>query len=124
MTERVAVESTPTEMVMEPAVLRRALAFIDEHLAEDIKVKDIAAAARIGVRGLQHQFRRHRDCTPTEHLLRVRLERARAELRDADPTRGDTVAAIAARCGFTHSGRFSSQYRNRFGCLPRRTLQM
>ncbi|WP_433790638.1 hypothetical protein [Actinoplanes sp. CA-252034] len=47
-----------------PAVVRRALAYIDAHAAEPITVEDIAAAAGIGVRGLQAAFARHGDLTP------------------------------------------------------------
>jgi AraC-like DNA-binding protein len=107
----------------EPAVLRRALDYIDEHAGEDIGVDDIAAVARISVRGLQSLFRRHRDCTPLEHLRRVRLALAHDDLLVADPTRGDTVAAVAARWGFTNPGRFSVQYRETFGRSPRATLR-
>ncbi|TCK20262.1 helix-turn-helix domain-containing protein [Pseudonocardia endophytica] len=106
-----------------PAALRRALTFIDEHAAEDIGVEDIAAAARIGVRGLQVAFRKERGSTPLEELRRVRMERARRELLDADPTRGGSVAEIAARWGFTNPGRFAVQYRHAYGCQPRDTLR-
>ncbi|TCK26239.1 helix-turn-helix domain-containing protein [Pseudonocardia endophytica] len=107
----------------EPAVLRRALDYIDEHAGEDIGVDDIAVVARISVRGLQSLFRRHRDRTPLEHLRRVRLALAHDDLLVADPTHGDTVAAIAARWGFTNPGRFSVQYREAFGRSPRATLR-
>lgn len=107
----------------EPAALRRAVAYIDEHADEEIGVEDVAVAARIGVRGLQHMFRRHRDCTPLEQLRRVRMDRAHTDLSTGDPTRGDTVAAIAGRWGFTNPGRFSVQYRQAYGCSPGETLR-
>jgi AraC-like DNA-binding protein len=107
----------------EPAALRRALAYIEEHADEEIGVDDVAVAARIGVRGLQHLFRRHRDCTPLEQLRRVRMDRAHSDLSAGDPTRGDTVAAIAGRWGFTNPGRFSVQYRQAYGCSPGETLR-
>jgi AraC-like DNA-binding protein len=107
----------------EPGVVRRAVAFVEEHAGEPIDVGDIAAAAGIGARGLQHAFRRHRDTTPRAFLVGVRLERAHRELRDGDPTRGDTVAAVARRWGFTHLGRFTAAYRARYGCTPSETLR-
>ena len=107
----------------EPAALRRALTYIDERAAEDIGIDDIAAAARIGVRGLQHLFRRHRDCTPLEQLRRVRMAAAHTDLQTADPTAGDTVAAIAGRWGFTNPGRFSVRYRQAYGYSPGETLR-
>lgn len=105
-----------------PATLRRALAYIDEHAGEDIGVEDIAAAARISMRGLQTMFRRERDRTPLEEVRRVRIARAHADLQVGDPTRGDTVAAIAARWGFSNPGRFAVEYEQMYGCSPSDTL--
>ncbi|MEJ2863687.1 AraC family transcriptional regulator [Actinomycetospora flava] len=107
----------------DPAVVRRAMDFIEEHAGESIDVGDIAAAAGIGARGLQHSFRRHRGTTPRAHLRIVRLERAHRDLQVGDPSRGDTVSAIARRWGFTHLGRFTAAYRDHFDCLPSDTLR-
>lgn len=107
----------------EPAVVRRAIDYIERHAGEAIDVADIAAAAGIGARGLQHSFRKHRDTTPLAHLRAVRLERAHHDLADGDPGRGDTVSAIARRWGFTHLGRFTAAYRGRFGHPPSDTLR-
>lgn len=107
----------------EPAVLRRAIDYIEAHAGEPIDVGDIAAAAGIGPRGLQHSFRRYRDTTPRAYLRGIRLERAHGDLRDGDPTRGDTVSVIARRWGFTHLGRFTSAYRHRYGRTPSDTLR-
>ena len=109
--------------VVEPAALRRAVAFIDAHAGEDIGIAEIAQAARVGPRGLQQAFRRYRDTTPMEYLRRVRLDHAHRELLAGDPTRGDTVSAIAARWGFPHAGRFSKAYHDTYGCLPSQTLR-
>lgn len=114
-----AGEQAPTA----PAVVRRALRFIDEHAAEPVGIEDIAAAAGIGSRGLQLAFRRHVGATPTDHLRRVRLERARRDLEAGDTVRGDTVAGIATRWGFAHHGRFAIDYRRAFGCSPSHTLR-
>ena len=107
----------------EPSVVRRAVEFIDAHADQPIGLGEITAAAGVGARGLQHAFRRHRDTTPLAYLRRVRLAHAHADLRAGDPTRGDTVAAIAPRWGFTHPGRFSADYRRAFGCAPSETLR-
>ncbi|MDD7938672.1 helix-turn-helix domain-containing protein [Actinomycetospora lutea] len=108
----------------EPATLRRAIAYLEEHAARDVDVADVAAAAGLGVRGLQMAFRRWRDTTPLAYLRELRLARAHQELRAADArTSGETVADIAARWHFTHPGRFSVTYRERYGCSPSETLR-
>jgi AraC-like DNA-binding protein len=105
-----------------PAAVRRTIEFIDTHADEPLTLADIVAASRIGPRALQAAFRRHRDTTPTAYLRRVRLERAHQELRTADPTAGATVAAVAARWGFLHAGRFAAAYRRAYGRTPQQTL--
>lgn len=107
----------------EPATVRRAVEFMDTHAGESMTISDIAGAARIGPRGLQAAFQRHREEPPLQYLRRARMERAHRDLQAGDPTRGDTVAGIAARWGFTHPGRFSVEYRHAHGCSPSETLR-
>jgi AraC-like DNA-binding protein len=106
-----------------PAVVRRAMEFMDANAHRTIGPEDTAAAARVGVRALQAAFRRHRDESPTDYLRGVRMERAHAELVAGDPTRGDRVGAIAARWGFGNPGRFSVLYRRAYGRSPGETLR-
>ncbi|MFD9964175.1 helix-turn-helix transcriptional regulator [Amycolatopsis sp. NPDC058986] len=105
-----------------PATLRRAIAFIDDHADTDINVADIAAAANVTIRAVQHAFRRHRDTTPMTYLRQARLEQAHRELLAAHPATGATVTEIAARWGFFHPGRFAHHYRATYGRPPHRTL--
>jgi AraC-like DNA-binding protein len=105
-----------------PAALRRAVDYIDAHADEPITLWDIARSAGTGARALQEAFRRHAGTTPTTYLRDARLERAHRELLAADPTRGATVAAIAARWGFGHRGRFAAAYRQAYGRSPQQTL--
>lgn len=106
----------------EPATLRRAVAYLEEHAAGEIDVADVAAAAGLGVRGLQTTFRRWRGVTPLGHLRGIRLDRAHDDLRAAD-SRTTTVAEIAHRWHFSNPGRFSVSYRERYGCSPGETLR-
>ena len=105
-----------------PAQVRRAVAFVDEHLHEDVGLAEIAAAARMSPRGLQAAFRRELGRTPVGYLREARLDAAQQELLRADPAGGVTVAAVAARWGFGHPGRFATAYRARFGEPPGTTL--
>ena len=105
-----------------PRTLRRAIAFIDDHAHEEITVADIAAAAHVTTRALQHAFRRHRATTPMGYVRLVRLRQAHQELLAADPTTRVTVTEVAARWGFFHPGRFARYYREVYGCSPYQTL--
>jgi transcriptional regulator GlxA family with amidase domain len=106
-----------------PVVVRRALAFVDGHASLPITVTDIARAAGVGPRALQLAFARHLGLTPMAYVRRVRLEGAHRELQAADPTTGDTVAAIARRWGFAKTDRFTAAYRAAYGVAPSHTLR-
>jgi AraC-like DNA-binding protein len=106
-----------------PQPLRRARTFIDEHAGDPITLNEIATAARLSPRGLQAAFRRHLDTTPLAYLRSVRMEHAHRDLRRAAPGDGVSVAAVAAGWGFTHLGRFSVEYRRRYGVYPSQTLR-
>ena len=66
-------------------------------------------------------FRREADTTPMAYLRRVRLNRARQQLIEADPGR-ETVAAVAARWGFASPSSFTAYYRDAYGTLPSQAL--
>ncbi|MFH8724712.1 helix-turn-helix transcriptional regulator [Streptomyces termitum] len=102
--------------------LRRAMAFVEENAHRDIGLADIAAAVPVTPRAVQYAFARHAGTTPLAHLRRVRLARAHEELRAADPGT-TTVAAVAARWGFAHPGRFAAEHRREYGTTPARTLR-
>ncbi|GAB2581186.1 hypothetical protein Aab01nite_58180 [Paractinoplanes abujensis] len=114
---------TPGPGQVAPAAIRRAVAFIDAHVAEPITLDQIAAAAGLSTRALQAGFRRHYDTTPTGYLQKVRLEHAHRDLQTADPADGATVAGIARRWGFPDHSRFSAAYRTTYGQTPSHTLR-
>jgi AraC-like DNA-binding protein len=101
-----------------PAVVRRAVDFIDASAERDLTMSDIAAAAGIGPRGLQAAFLRHQDSTPTAYVRRARLDRAHRELVDTDPADRDTVPAVAARWGFPRLSAFVTARQQVYGGPP------
>ena len=104
------------------ATLHRAIAFIDDNAHRDITNADIADAAHVTIRAVQHAFRRHLGTTPTAYLRRVRLEYAHRDLTAADPAE-QTVTGIAYRWGFPSPSRFAVYYRDVYGILPGHTLR-
>ncbi|MFD8245306.1 helix-turn-helix transcriptional regulator [Nocardia sp. NPDC059691] len=105
-----------------PDTVRRAVAYLEAHVCEDISVADIAAASYVSARALQLAFRRHLDTTPMAYLRRLRLRGAHEQLRDFSPDDGHTVTSIAAAWGFAHPGRFATAYRGAYGRPPHTTL--
>jgi AraC-like DNA-binding protein len=104
-----------------PTSLRVAIDYIHQHAADPITLADIAAAAGVTPRALQHAFRTHRETTPLLYLRDVRLLAAHRELLSADPA-ATRIADIATRWGFLNHSHFSHVYRQRYGRTPARTL--
>lgn len=104
------------------ATLHRAVSFIDDNAHRDITVADVAEAAHVTIRAVQHAFQRHMGTTPTAYLRRVRLDHAHQELIAADPAE-QTVTRIAYRWGFPSPSRFAVYYRDVYGVLPGHTLR-
>jgi AraC-like DNA-binding protein len=105
---------------VDPAHLRRAEEFIVAHARDAITMAEVAAAAGVSAGTLFAAFRAYRGCSPMAFLRARRFDLARARLRSVPAA---TVAEVALACGFEHLGRFSVQYRKRFGESPRETLQ-
>ncbi len=104
-----------------PGHISRAEAYIQGNLAQALTIQDIAAAANTTPRTLQAGFRKFRDTTPLAYLRDMRLTRAHQDLFAGGPNA--TVTNIATRWGFSHLGRFSQMYRQRFGETPQATLR-
>ncbi|WP_220793001.1 helix-turn-helix transcriptional regulator [Nocardioides stalactiti] len=105
-----------------PALLRRAIDYCETHPDLDLGVTDIAQACHASVRAVQLAFRRHLDTTPMAYLRKVRLDRVRAELKEADPA-STTISRVAGRWGFADPSRFSALYRAAYDELPSATLR-
>jgi transcriptional regulator GlxA family with amidase domain len=104
-----------------PRHVKRAIEFMEANLSKPLSIQDIAGGCGVSVRTLHQGFRQFKVTTPIAHLQHLRLEAVHKELRYAEP--GQTVAEIALKWGFTHMGRFASDYRKRFGQLPSATLR-
>ncbi|RRQ29188.1 helix-turn-helix domain-containing protein [Rhodococcus sp. Eu-32] len=105
-----------------PALLRKAIAFIDDNAEREISLVAIAESIHVSPRALQYMFRKHLDTTPTEYLRRVRLHQAHLALVAGDRMK-TTVGRVAADWGFSHLGRFAIYYRKHYGVSPHQTLR-
>lgn len=105
-----------------PVLLRRAISYIEANAGNDVALADIAEAVHVTPRAVQYMFRRHLGTTPLQYLRRLRLDHVHRDLLVA--TQPDqTVTQVAARWGFTHTGRFAVLYRQTFGRSPHETLR-
>ena len=104
-----------------PRNVRRALEAMRADLGRDWTVPDLAATAGVSSRTLQRMFKDFVGKTPRAALRDIRFERARRVLLQGLPDA--RVMDVALDCGFPHFGRFSIEYRRRYGETPSRTLR-
>lgn len=100
-----------------------ACQFMHANAHVDIGLSEIAQAARLSSRGLQHAFKRQLGMSPLAYLRTVRLARAHEELRARGRGEKVTVNEIARRWHFTHLSRFAAHYQEKYGRYPAETLR-
>jgi AraC-like DNA-binding protein len=96
-------------------VARRAAAFIADHLTDpDLSTARIADALAFNPDYLGRAFREAFDETPTDHIHRLRIDRARMLFRST--TR--PVARVAAEVGFGDDRYFRRIFKRTVGLTP------
>jgi len=110
----------PSPRRVAPACVRRAEEYIAAHAGEPITLASIAAAAGAPARSLRATFTAVRGVPPMEFLKRQRYELARRWLIEAPP--GTTVLSVVKALGLGDAGRFSVEYKKRFGQSPSAVL--
>ena len=104
-----------------PRSVSRALSAMLEAPDRAFDLAALAALAGASTRTLQRHFRSFLGKTPQAVLRDIRFERVRRDLLSASSAA--SVTGIAHRCGFAHLGRFSVEYRRRYGETPSETLR-
>ncbi|MER5180457.1 helix-turn-helix domain-containing protein [Streptomyces sp. NPDC002896] len=98
------------------------LAWMEEHLDEEITVERLAARAHMSPRTFARRFQQETGTTPYRWLLRQRVLLAQELLERSD----ETVDAIAGRAGFGNAAAMRHQFLRALGTTPnayRRTFR-
>lgn len=88
-----------------------------------VSLDQVAVVAGVTGRDLESAFRRAYGTPPMGYLRQVRLERAHAQLRAADPADKLTVSSVARKWGWANPVQFADAYQQRFGVPPSHTLR-
>jgi AraC-like DNA-binding protein/tetratricopeptide (TPR) repeat protein len=104
-----------------PRTVRRALDAMHANIGHRWTVRELARIAGTSERSLQRQFLAFVGKPPRAVLQDIGYERARRELMQGLGC--ERVMDVAGRCGFQHFGRFSVEYRRRYGETPSQTLK-
>lgn len=107
---------TQTALLHAPTPLRLVVARMEATIAAPLPLARLATEAGLSVRQLERLFRQHLATTPARHYQAVRLERARALLRQT----AMPIVDVALECGFGSASHFSTAFADHFGRPPSR----
>ena len=102
--------------------LKNVEMLIDANPEIYFSIHEIANKVNTTPRNLQLIFRKHRNYTPMQFLKERKLHKARVAILNSN---GESlIKQIAFNSGFTNMSSFSRDYRNLFGELPSRTVEL
>ncbi|MCK6490917.1 MAG: AraC family transcriptional regulator [Planctomycetes bacterium] len=104
------------QLLARAAGLAPLATWVRAHLAEPIRLDDLAAVAGVSKSRLHARFQAELGLPPLAWVRELRLQAARDRLLAT----GEAVAGIGAACGFPDQFHFSRAVRARFGLSPLR----
>ncbi|WEL57540.1 AraC family transcriptional regulator [Pseudomonas kermanshahensis] len=94
--------------------VRKLHTFVQQQLAEDISLDDMADATGLSRRQFSRAFSAQMGETPFRWLNRLRIERAMVMLKESDVA----LYRIADECGFSDQSHFSKAFKQTVGVTP------
>ncbi|MEV5597188.1 AraC family transcriptional regulator [Streptomyces sp. NPDC052496] len=100
--------------VPQGSLLEPVLTWIEDHLAQDVTLAEMAARCGLSERTFSRRFREQTGTTPLQWLLRARVRRAQFLLE----TTAYGVERIAAQAGFGSPTAFRERFKRVVGVTP------
>ncbi len=101
-------------------VVIEAVKLMEAHLDAPLSAARLAKQLKTSQRQLERLFQKYLGCTPTHYNQGLRMERARALLKQTDRP----ITEIALSCGFSSASYFSTVYQRYFSLLPRQDRRL
>jgi AraC-like DNA-binding protein/quercetin dioxygenase-like cupin family protein len=92
----------------------RAIAYLESHAAETVRVPEVAAHVALSAGRLAHLFKAQTGRSVIEYLHELRLEKVCLDLRESDLPIGE----IAGVAGYNDARFFHRVFRRHAGCSP------
>ena len=107
--------TTPSEkQLREEERVKKMLLYIEEHLSEEVTIRDIAAAAFVSNTECMRCFKGILHTSPVQYLKQLRLRRAEKLLTSTSLK----VEEVGAKCGFRDMSYFARSFRKEYGANP------
>jgi AraC family transcriptional regulator len=100
--------------------LKQVLAFIEDQIAEDLSLEQIAAVAGVSTSHVKTLFRTAMGVPVHQYVIQRRVERAKMLLMQD----GMSMAEVAAAAGFAHQSHLARHMRRLMGVSPKAMKRM
>lgn len=97
------------------ASLRTVIDYVGDNLAADLSLAEIAREVSMSPYHFSRMFKLSTGFSPHQYVMRQRIQRAKALLRDTDLP----VGVVAREVGFASPSHFAQQFRRLVGVSPR-----
>jgi len=94
-------------------ITKKAIAYINRHIAEDLSLTTLAEHLNVSVSHLSHVFKADIHLSIHKYVQQKRLILANDKILNSIPS-----AVAAAECGYHDYSNFYQQYKNYFGIAP------
>lgn len=94
--------------------LKAVIEYIFGHLGEPLHVSQLAAIAGVSCRQVERRFRNAAGMSPTDFIIRARLDESCRRLRESS----DSIGKIALDLGFYDQSAFTRLFRRHLGITP------
>ncbi|MGN1030690.1 MAG: helix-turn-helix domain-containing protein [Butyricicoccaceae bacterium] len=102
------------------SIIEQTTRYMHEHLSEPISLDDLAAVSNYSVYYFSHLFKREIGYSPTEYLIKLRIEAAQVLLVQSSLP----IGSIAERVGYQTSSSFINMFTRKVGLSPREYRKM
>jgi AraC-like DNA-binding protein len=102
------------DLATKQEMIERAVAYLEEHFAEDVSVRTVASHVCLSVSHFSHLFKEKTGMTLVDYLLGIRMDIARRLLRETNKN----ITEVAFEVGFHDAGYFTRLFRKHFGASP------
>ena len=94
--------------------IKRAVKFIEQHVANELNIKDIATAVGVSESHLYLLFREHLSTTPHQYILMHRLQNAKHLLASSTAS----IKQVGFECGFSSNEHFYRVFKQKYSQTP------
>lgn len=111
---RIVARSSTFQLNLGASLVERALDYISVNAQSPLSVADVARHLGVSQSLLNLRFRQYENASVYASIVRIRLERVTALLRESTAS----IANIAERCGFSSATQLTHLYKSKFGVPP------